>query len=322
MHERAGRAWVAIGARRRAAESVAALAAHHYEMAGQDVEAAEQHVIAARHAERVYANADAVSHYHSALALGYADQAALHEATGDLEALRGNYGAALAAYETAVAGSFAGAPQTGLLDHKLANVYARLGDWAAAESYYATADEALQGTRDEVRAGLYADWALAAHRSGVPGRALGLAEQALAWAEAAGDRRSMAQAHNVLGILARAQGNVAEAVANLEKSCALAEKLGDTSAYMAALNNLALAVAENGDAARGVVLLRTALLEATRRGDRHRVAALRNNLADLLHLEGHEEEAMAELKQAVALFAEIGVQAGESRAEIWKLTEW
>ena len=31
---------------------------------------------------------------------------------------------------------------------------------------------------------------------------------------------------------------------------------------------------------------------------------------------------MAELKQAVALFADVGVQAGESRAEIWKLTEW
>ena len=31
---------------------------------------------------------------------------------------------------------------------------------------------------------------------------------------------------------------------------------------------------------------------------------------------------MAHLKQAVVLFAEIGVQVGDTRPEIWKLTEW
>ena len=31
---------------------------------------------------------------------------------------------------------------------------------------------------------------------------------------------------------------------------------------------------------------------------------------------------MAELKQAVAIFAEIGGDAGEAQAGIWKLVEW
>jgi hypothetical protein len=31
---------------------------------------------------------------------------------------------------------------------------------------------------------------------------------------------------------------------------------------------------------------------------------------------------MAQLKQAVAIFAEIGVEAGEMRAEIWRLVDW
>jgi hypothetical protein len=57
-------------------------------------------------------------------------------------------------------------------------------------------------------------------------------------------------------------------------------------------------------------------------GDRHREAALRNNLADLLHAAGRREEAMAQLKQAVVIFAEIGAGAGDSQPEIWKLTEW
>ena len=57
-------------------------------------------------------------------------------------------------------------------------------------------------------------------------------------------------------------------------------------------------------------------------GDRHREAALHNNLADLLHAAGDPDSAMAELKQAVAIFAEIGGDAGEAQVEIWKLVEW
>ena len=57
-------------------------------------------------------------------------------------------------------------------------------------------------------------------------------------------------------------------------------------------------------------------------GDRHREAALRNNLADQLHAVGESDEAMEELKRAVAIFAEIGADAGEAQAEIWKFVEW
>ena len=31
---------------------------------------------------------------------------------------------------------------------------------------------------------------------------------------------------------------------------------------------------------------------------------------------------MEELKLAVAIFADIGAEAGETQAEIWKLVEW
>jgi Tfp pilus assembly protein PilF len=55
--------------------------------------------------------------------------------------------------------------------------------------------------------------------------------------------------------------------------------------------------------------------------DRHRQAALHNNLADLLHAAGQPEVAMAHLKQAVAIFTEIG-EAGAWQPEIWKLVEW
>ena len=41
-------------------------------------------------------------------------------------------------------------------------------------------------------------------------------------------------------------------------------------------------------------------------GNRRREAALRNNAADLLHRAGRSEDARAQLKRAVAIFAEVG----------------
>ncbi len=68
-------------------------------------------------------------------------------------------------------------------------------------------------------------------------------------------------------------------------------------------------------------LSRSALDLCVALGDRHREAALRNNVADLEHEAGRPEEAMEELKRAVAIFAEVGAD-DESRPEVWKLTRW
>ena len=49
---------------------------------------------------------------------------------------------------------------------------------------------------------------------------------------------------------------------------------------------------------------------------------MHNSLSDLLHASGRPDAAMAHLKQAVAIFAEIGEDAGAMQPEIWKLVEW
>ena len=69
-------------------------------------------------------------------------------------------------------------------------------------------------------------------------------------------------------------------------------------------------------------LSREALALVADQGDRHREAALRNNLADTLHRGGREEDAMDELKRAVAIFAEIGGHDDEPRPGVWQLVEW
>ena len=140
-------------------------------------------------------------------------------------------------------------------------------------------------------------------------------------AEAAEDAKALAQAHNILGVLAGHLGDHGNAVRHLERSLALAERLDDPSSRVAALNNLALARGAAGELDRAVALAETALAVCASHGDRHRQAALHNNLADLLQAMGRGEAAMAHLKQAVTIFTEVGAP-GSLQPEIWKLVEW
>ncbi|MDQ5853739.1 MAG: tetratricopeptide repeat protein, partial [Chloroflexota bacterium] len=321
LHRRIAEALAGRARGQRNSGALAGQIAHHYRLAGQDAEAAEYFKLAGEHARSLYANAEALAHFRTALGLGHPDTAALHEAVGDLQTLGGEYSAALTSYETAAAlcdeDALAG------LEHKLANVHHRRGEWELAESHFEAALAVLgEAGPAEEQARLYADWSLAAHHQGQTGKALDLARRALDLAESARDTRALAQAHNILGILTHDQGDLQAARHHLEQSLRLAETLGDVSARVAALNNLALVYSAGGELEQARALTETALGLCKSQGDRHREAALHNNLADLLHAAGQFEAAMAHLKQAVTIFAEIGAEAGTLQPEIWKLVEW
>jgi DNA-binding SARP family transcriptional activator len=306
----------------REAGPLAAQIAHHYRLAGQEAEAASYFKLAGEHARSLYANAEALAHFRTALALGHPATAALHEAIGDLLTLLGEYPAALVSYENVAA--LGGDPATLVsVERKLGIVHQRRGEWELAESHFQTALAALgESESSSERARLHADISLAVYHRGEMGRAADLARRALNLAESAGDKRALAQAHNMLGMLARSRGDQGTSLYHLEQSLALAEDLDDPSARVAALNNLALARGAVGEAEQAIDHIESALAVCTSLGDRHREAALHNNLADLLHAAGRSEESMHHLKQAVEVFAEIGVEAGTARPEIWKLTEW
>jgi predicted ATPase/DNA-binding SARP family transcriptional activator len=319
LHRRVAEALVGRSHGGREAGALAGQIAHHYQMAGDEPAAAEYYRLAGTHARGLYANAEALAHFRAALALGHSD-ATLHEATADLHTLLGEYSAALAGYATAIARDPAALAR---LERKRADIHRRRGEWDRAEHHLQAAQEALgHDAPDAERARLYADRSLTAHRREQPERALELAQQGLALAEAAGDARALVEAHNILGILASHRGNLDAARAHLERSLALAETLGEPGARAAALNNLALACGAAGDTARALALAETAVALCAAQGDRHREAALHNNLADLLYAAGRGEDAMAHLKRAVAIFAEIGADTGEMQPEIWKLVEW
>jgi DNA-binding SARP family transcriptional activator len=233
-------------------------------------------------------------------------------AIGDLHVLHGDYRRAIESYEAAAAKVPASA-RAGI-EHKLAQVHHRRGDWPKAERHYADARKASASLGEQAR--ILADWSLATHRSGDGPRAKRLATEALGLAERSKDKRALAQAHNILGVLG-ASGRRA----HLETSIALAHELGDHEAHAAALNNLALALKDAGDLDRARELTEQALAECEALGDRHRTAALHNNLADILRAQGRKDESMRQLKRAVRLFSEIG-EAGTTEPEVWKLVAW
>jgi DNA-binding SARP family transcriptional activator len=314
-----GRIAAALGAAGREGATRSAAVARHLALAGRDGDAAREHVRAAEHARAVHANAQALEHVRAALALGHPDRAALHAAAGDLQTLMGDYGGALASYETAAADS--GPAELPGLEHRLGRLHHRRGEWALAQAHLEAALDATAEDADAARATILADLSLAVLDGGDPARAAELAREARALAEAAGAPHALGQAHNLLGLLATGDGDLAAARDHLQRSLELAEAAGDPAARAAALNNLALARRAGGEHGEAIELTRAALELCRAQGDRHREAALRNNLADLLHAAGRREEAMEELKRAVALFAEVGAGDGPQPG-VWMLARW
>lgn len=312
LHRRVAKALARRASRDRA---LSAVVAWHFRESGGDDEAARYYRAAGDHARRLYANAEALAHYRDALALGTTEIPELREAIADLQVFGGDYREAISSYEAALA--LGGDVAT--LEHKLGNVHHRLGAFDTAASHL---DEAAERAIDEAhRAWIEADRALNAHRAGRHQAAHALARTALERAEQADDRRALAQAHNILGMLASRRGALSEARHELERSLSLAQRLGDLSVRTAALNNLALALRTEGNISEALHCAERALELCARVGDRHREAALHSNLADILRDAGREDEAMAHLKLSAEILTEVG-QTEDLRPEVWKLVEW
>ncbi|MDQ6875333.1 MAG: AAA family ATPase, partial [Actinomycetota bacterium] len=316
-----GRAADALLGRRDAGLSAATIAGH-LRQAGRDAEAAEWSWRAAQRARSLYAHAEALEQLHAAVALGYPGHL-VHQVAGDVLTVLGRYADAMSAYERAAASCPADDRRAlAGLEHKLAEVHHRLGEWDVAASHLAAALELIAGAGDPaLHARMLADLALVTHRRQDPELAARTAEEALALAASTGDAAALAQAYDVLGVLAAQRGDFELAGRRLEASLDHARRLDDPSLRVAALNNQALVLAAAGRPDEAVRIGREALARGLEHGDRHRAAALHTNLADLLHAAGQQAEALDHLKTAAGLFA--GVDDTEvRRPEIWKLAQW
>jgi DNA-binding SARP family transcriptional activator/Tfp pilus assembly protein PilF len=320
LHRRAADALVPAMRTRRDGSALCGLVAHHLRLSGNDIAAAGYFKLAGDHARSLHANAEAESHYKNALALGYDEPDSLHEAIADLRTLAGDYRSALAGYEKAAA--LAQDDRLPEIEHKQGRLFLRSGQWERAEHYLERALQGSADTEDTARqARIITDLSLAAYRKGDARRARELAERALSFSERGQEGAALVQAHNVLGVLLRGSGALQEAERHLRTALALSGERDD-GGRMAVCNNLALVYEAKGDYATALSFAQEALRLCEMLGDRHREAAIRNNLADLHHRSGASEEAMAQLKQAVGIFTEVGLSIEEVQPEIWKLYEW
>ena len=205
------------------------------------------------------------------------------------------------------------------IERRIGLLHLRRGEWELAEASLAAASDGLEPASRSLAT---ADRALVAHRMGDEASGARARGERARLAEEIDDPGALAQAHNIVGMLAGEPRRRTRRRSSTSSSArAIARAAGDAGAETAALNNLALAVRASGDPDRAIELTTAALDLCVLQGDRHREAALRNNLADLLRATGRQDEAMDELKHAVVLFAEIG-EEGRLEPEIWKLTGW
>ena len=303
----------------------AATIAEHLQRGGRDAEAAQWWWRAAQRARELYAHAEALAHLRQAVALGYPAVPG-STALGEVLTVLGRYREALAEFETAAAGSGDDHATLATIEHKLAEVHHRLGDWALADAHLGMALDLLAAEDLGRRASVQADLAVVAYRrnasDGRTSHAAGrLGLEALDTARRAGDPAATAQALNVLGMLAARSGDDRAAEERLRESLDQARRLPDHSPAVAALNNLARLLADAGRTSEALGLATEALALGSELGDQHRVAALHTNLADLLHASGQGEAALRHLKEAARGFAAVDT-GGPPRPEIWTLVEW
>jgi DNA-binding SARP family transcriptional activator/Flp pilus assembly protein TadD len=296
--------------------------AYHYQMGGTAPEAAHYYKIAGDYAQSIFANADALKHYQSALSMNHPDRGELHERIGDLHVLMGVYQEALKSLETALA--LSKQPTDVIrIQQKIGEVYDRRGDWELAQKYIESALSTIdENEMDQERPRVYASLSRSAFHAGNHNRAMQLAQQALNFVHEQTDDEAHSLVHNILGILFRRTGDNDLAYYHLCESLKAEHESLHPAQKIAVLNNLGLVQNERGQPDDAIRFFQEAMKLCEQIGDLHRTAAIHNNLADLFNALGENDEAMLHLKRAVALFSEVGQEDDYPRPEIWMLMEW
>jgi predicted ATPase len=166
---------------------------------------------------------------------------------------------------------------------------------AAAPSAGRTKAQALHGA-----AGLA--WAQGAYD-----QATAHATGSLALHRDAGDTAGIADALQMLGVIAADQADYAVAAARAEECLALRRELGDTWGSATALHNLGVVAHQRGDYARAEELYDESLALKRTLGDTAGIAVTLRNLGDALAAQRQYERGTALIEESLALHRQLGV---------------
>ena len=309
LHLRAGEATERLAAD---PELVAEVLALHFSEAQDHARAWHYSRLAAARAAGAYANVEAATHYETALTAARrlhevtdAERLALWRALGDVRLQMGMFEQALEAFQRAhrlTADDPMGAAELALRQ-------ARAREQAGA---YTNALRGLTMTKQRLaaisspastgwRARISAQQAIVRQGQERPAAALALAEQAVAEAEDAGERRALAQAYAVMDWAYVMLGRPGEAVHG-ELALELYEQLGDVGAQAAITNNLGAQAYFEGrwDEAADYYARSRAASEQIGNAVQAAVGAM--NLGELLVNRGRLDEAAPLLREAWQVF--------------------
>lgn len=121
-----------------------------------------------------------------------------------------------------------------------------------------------------------------------------------------------------LGVLANISGDLDEARARYAKSIAEFEQADDDEGLALVHHNLGMVHADGADWAAATEAYDKALVISERLGMRQMVANVLLNRAEVLCAQKRPAEAAATSERALALFGELGDQAGRAEAHRWK----
>jgi adenylate cyclase len=236
---RAGCHALVASALERRGEVDPALIAHHFELAGEQQEAAYYLLRAGRMAAGRHRYEEALLHFERALEIG-ADRLEAHEGRGDSLYARASYELAIAGWSEAL--SLAARTERRLdLHRKMARAHWSRADTAAALQHLEEATRLAESALDGLeKAHLYEELGRVACRLGRPREALREAERALALGEALREPAVISEAWNTIGVARARCGDLEGGVAALERSLDLARAHEQVAATLRACVNLSV----------------------------------------------------------------------------------
>jgi adenylate cyclase len=288
--------------------------AYHYGRSDDDINARRFLLRAGQRAQRLYANAEALAYFESALARSEDDpasRAAAYEGIGSVQRFEGKLGAALESFELGIAAlDEENRIARSRLRVKIAAILRLRGERERALEMLSTELAALPEDADRERAGVLLEIAETHWHQGNFDSASEALQHAVARATKAGATESLAEAYKHLGTVEVLRANIAEGLVWYQRSLALFETLGDALAEGRVLNNIGIAYRRQARYPLALDAYTRGLAIKERLGDPLGIGAAKNNLAQIHRLLGDLDRAEAEYRDSLEHFELIGVATG------------
>lgn len=288
--------------------------AFHYGRSDRDERALHWLVQAGDRASRLFANAEALELYGSALerasrAAGAVDAGDILERMGDVETLTGKYDDALSRFRSAQDGAQPLPERCARLQRKVGTALARKGAYAEALDALREGIRALGGERDLEVARIGVRMGEVQSRSGDYAAARETLSRAVEIAERLGAEEVVAEGLKYLGAALAYVGDLRAATRMCERCLPVYERLGDIVGTATVRINVGALYRRMGQWDDALAEYDAALALAERIGNPSVIANVHNNIGELHFWRGDFEKAIVSKRCALEIACAIGSES-------------